>query len=460
MADKKVNEGRLVLGFSLFLLVVLTSLSFLPTDFSIGSFQARPIDFLSDIRQADSANSAQTQDDRNDENKVVGSAKPEIRTLPDFLRYTGIINYNISEPQTLPNFSKAVADLQGGKRKKVRIAHIGDSFLEGDIVTIDLRSMLQQRFGGRGIGYVPVTSVIAGFRTNVNHSFSGWKDEHFKNAEDRHQLFLSGHRFASAGNATITYSGTKDSLYSRFNEVYALYNGHNQGNFLVNGKSVPYLNATGIVRQKIADSADMIRIAVSGSQTWYGVSMESDSGVFVDNYNFRGIDGNEYRHIDESWYSAINETSNYDLIILQFGANLLWRPNSTNFKYYEGPMIEAVAKIKRSFPQADILIVTTADKAFRYGGQYQTAKGIAPLLQIQHTIADSTKVHFWNLYEAMGGAGSIQQWVEQKPPLANKDYTHVNFAGGKKLATLLYQAIMNAIDSNSRQDISHVNQQP
>ena len=38
--------------------------------------------------------------------------------------------------------------------EEVRIAFLGDSFVEGDILTSDLREALQAKFGGRGVGFV------------------------------------------------------------------------------------------------------------------------------------------------------------------------------------------------------------------------------------------------------------------------------------------------------------------
>lgn len=56
----------------------------------------------------------------------------------------------------------------------VRIAVFGDSFIEADIFTADLREMLQKRYGGCGVGFVTITSMTSGFRPTVRHSFGGW----------------------------------------------------------------------------------------------------------------------------------------------------------------------------------------------------------------------------------------------------------------------------------------------
>ena len=41
----------------------------------------------------------------------------------------------------------------------------------------------------------------------------------------------------------------------------------------------------------------------------------------------------------------------------------------------------------------------------------------------------------------MGGDGSMVKWTEEEPALANKDYTHFNFRGAKKVAKIIYDQI-------------------
>ena len=90
---------------------------------------------------------------------------------------TGMVcieDYSDSTMRGMSRFYDALAQ-RASSRRPVRIAYFGDSFIEGDILTADLRAMLQSRFGGCGVGYVPVTSRIAGFRPTVRHEFSGWQ---------------------------------------------------------------------------------------------------------------------------------------------------------------------------------------------------------------------------------------------------------------------------------------------
>jgi lysophospholipase L1-like esterase len=46
------------------------------------------------------------------------------------------------------------------------------------------------------------------------------------------------------------------------------------------------------------------------------------------------------------------------------------------------------------------------------------------------------------MFDAMGGEGSMANWVNEKPRLANKDYTHINAKGGEVLGQKLFDAIL------------------
>jgi hypothetical protein len=41
----------------------------------------------------------------------------------------------------------------------------------------------------------------------------------------------------------------------------------------------------------------------------------------------------------------------------------------------------------------------------------------------------------------MGGDGSMVKWVEEIPALANKDYTHFNMRGAKKVSGLIFDQL-------------------
>ena len=66
--------------------------------------------------------------------------------------------------------------------------------------------------------------------------------------------------------------------------------------------------------------------------------------------------------------------------------------------------------------------------------------GIKNLVRYQQLLAAETHVAFWNMFQAMGGERSMIRMVEEG--MANYDYTHINFKGGKYLADLLFETLM------------------
>ena len=66
--------------------------------------------------------------------------------------------------------------------------------------------------------------------------------------------------------------------------------------------------------------------------------------------------------------------------------------------------------------------------------------GVKNLIRYQKSIAADSHIVLWKMYEALGGLGSIVDMIGQK--MANLDYTHINFKGGKHLAGILFETLM------------------
>ena len=57
--------------------------------------------------------------------------------------------------------------------------------------------------------------------------------------------------------------------------------------------------------------------------------------------------------------------------------------------------------------------------------------------RIQKQTAKAYGCHFWNMFEAMGGAGSAYRWARQSPPLMAQDLIHFTVPGYQRLAQLM-----------------------
>lgn len=123
---------------------------------------------------------------------------------------TCIEDYSDSTMRGMTRFYQALDELAKSPRS-VRIAYFGDSFIEADILTADLREMLQKKYGGCGVGFVTITSMTSGFRPTVRHSFSGWQSHSVMDSVffDRNKLGVSGHYFIPNAGAYVELRGQK-----------------------------------------------------------------------------------------------------------------------------------------------------------------------------------------------------------------------------------------------------------
>jgi hypothetical protein len=179
------------------------------------------------------------------------------------------------------------------------------------------------------------------------------------------------------------------------------------------------------------------------SVPFYGFNSDDGAGIHVDNFSMRGNSGLPLAILNTELLKSFDGVLQYDLIILHYGANVLSRTTS-DYSWYERKMSEVVKHLKDCFRNADVIIVSTADKSSRYGIEMKTDKAVAPLLSAQKQYAKATGAGFISLYNLMGGENSMVKWVkEEKPVLANKDYTHFSAKGSRKVASLIYDEIEN-----------------
>lgn len=384
--------------------------------------------------------------DQEKKDSIASTPKVEVKESAgqDFTLYQKpelITNFDKGNASALPELMAKLQRLKKGENVKIRIAYFGDSMIEGDLLTQTLRKLLQQEYGGNGVGYLPISSNVAGFRQTATTSASGWEDTSFK-TKGATNMYLSGHYFTGNGTGSYTDNTLKTDTIGTPIQKSLLY-GKGNGSVVANGVDISLDGNATVNRQVLLnDTSHQLKLNNSSNSTpIYGVSFESQKGIFVDNFSFRGITGVELNKLDENFLKSIQEANHYDLIVFQYGVNLLFRPNDTDYSYYSKLMKPVLAKFKSSFPDADFLMISSADRAFRYDGVYKTAKGLPNLLETQAQLALDNGFAFYNQFESMGGTNSIVKWANETPPLANKDYVHPNGKGADILAEKIYHAM-------------------
>ncbi|MDO4228725.1 MAG: hypothetical protein Q4C98_02830 [Capnocytophaga sp.] len=355
-------------------------------------------------------------------------------------------------------FFEKLEKLESLGEGKIRIGYFGDSMTDGDFIVQDLRQLFQDVFGGLGVGFVPITSESAATRASIRHSYSqNWKTQSFVNVKKPKYPFGVSGRVSSVKDSTGTaWVEYKASSQKHISELYnpTLFYGAS-GNpkatveILLNNdttKITKPLNSNKTLNAlKLSDdNVKRVRLRFTNidSIPIYGINSDNNKGIHIDNFSSRGNSGLPLSLLNAPLMQKFEKNLGiYDLIVLHFGANVL-NYGSLNYSWYVKGMTKVVQQLKACFPKASILIISTADKATKYETEMKTDLAVIPLANAQKKYAEETQSGFINLFQLMGGEGSMVKWVESEPILATKDYTHFNARGSKKIARLIYDELM------------------
>ncbi len=325
--------------------------------------------------------------------------------------------------------------------RAVRVVHFGDSQIEQDRITMTLRRHWQQQYGGVGLGLIPALQTVPTYTLSQQL----WmKDNEVTGANGPKRYFVYGlpslrraddNRYGVMGQVLVMNDSlvkgsehlqitlhprqSRDRHYTRL-RLWA-----SDGIVMTENDSVVYLDGKGDV---------------------YGLSMESETGVYVDNIPMRGSAGTMFTNINEEQLTTYFRETNTRLIILQFGGNAL--PNVK-----EHSRISAIVRqlgrqiqfLRACAPQADVLFIGPSDMLINDHGT-MCSHPMVPYMDHQlKRLAQKQHIVYWSLYDAMGGEGSMVEWQQQG--LAGEDGIHFTKKGAdlvaEKLITFINSQLIN-----------------
>lgn len=353
----------------------------------------------------------------------------------------------------LSAFYQRLYELEKNPSAKVRIAYFGDSMTDGDLIVQDIRNYYQTAYGGKGVGFVGITSLSAGARGTVSHQYSkDWQTQSSLTVKKPTRPFgVDGQVFFTArgGSSWVRFVASNQENISMLYSPTLFYgnSGNEKGSVSIlsdNNKDsvvVKELNPSKILNTLLlGNNCKNLKVTFNKTDSipFYGVNFDNGSGIHVDNFSIRGNSGLPLSLYNVSLMNAFDNILNYDLIVLQYGTNVLGY-GTLDYSWYQNKMETVVNHLRSCFPKADILIVSVGDRAKKQDMEMKTDKAVAPLIIAQQNCARETYSGFINLQSLMGGSGAMVQWVNDG--LANKDYTHFNAKGAKKISSLVYDEL-------------------
>lgn len=340
--------------------------------------------------------------------------------------------------------AKVRAALNSAGSRPVRVAVVGDSYIEGDIFAQDIRRLLQQQYGGRGVGYMPAHSEVSGFRRSVIHSSSGWTQHDSRKTKANPYFPLSGEYFTGDKGATITYKADKtEPTRGAWNLSRLLFIAPNGGSITlaIDGETreFPVEASDSVQSIELAGETKTLKVTNGASGlvllgTWLGDA----TGVQVDCMSVRGDSGIGHRNLGIDLAGGMRRSVDYDLIILEYGINAL-SSAQTDYSYYGKLMGKVIERVRQCYPGAEILLMGIGDRGQKINGEVHSLPTAPAMVSAQRDAARRAGVLFWDTREAMGGEDAIVSWRADK--YVNADYIHLNAKGGAELASRLVKSL-------------------
>jgi hypothetical protein len=360
----------------------------------------------------------------------------------------------------------------------VRIIHYGDSQLEGDRISCFVRDNFQKKFGGCGIGFVPLEDIADNMNL-VRYSSPNWnRYTVFHNRYGCGFYGLSGNvykfsKYAVIKNEKDTSTAKKDSSYQKvdpkkiydnatvsislgpqvlYSQISLMYghsyypcsmNVYNQwNNEKILSETLEPSEGFTVHKLGFPSSVRSFTLEFSGdySPDFYGLLVDGSTGVQLDNYAIRGHSGDGLLLINPNYLAAQLKKLNVKLVIFQYGNNVVPFVNTDErCKEMEDMYYSLFMLYKNSIQGISILVIGTGDMATVIDGEFSSYPYIPKIIAAQKRAALKAGCAFYDLNGVMGGENSILTWTNKG--LASHD-GHFTNKGQKIIGNELFNALM------------------
>jgi lysophospholipase L1-like esterase len=358
---------------------------------------------------------------------------------------------------SLDPFYAALHDLEAPATTQpevVTVLHYGDSPTTADLITGDVRRILQRRFGDAGSGFLLPAKPWAWYQhTGVDLSGSGWAISTAVGKNREEVYGIGGASFEGGPNAS-----THIALHTPASSVEISFLARVDGGTLA-------VSANGSALDTISTSADGAqpaykRLALppgttfldlkpsTGSVRLFGETLLSGHrGILYDSLGLNGASTSVLSNgFNASAWSAELQHERPSLVIVNYGTN------ESSFgpyvdKYYEGTLRTAIARIRAALPGVPILVMSPMDRGSRTGvDRIETLDTIPRIVAIQRRVADATGCAFFDTFDAMGGPGTMARWYTGQPRLVAGDLIHPTPQGASLVANLFVKDLLLGYD--------------
>ena len=373
------------------------------------------------------------------------------------------LNIIQNDSSSLSFFYETLYQLEQKKITRVNSTHIGDSHIQADHFSGAVRQKMQLRFGNAGRGFIfPYRAAKSNepqsYRSATNVAWDSKRNVFY---DKPLPIGIGGFTIETSDslaelNLTVKdqprlgYGFTKFTLFhekglSNFDitvcddlncEIGKLSSTDKSTNPFVSELKFDKPIRQIYLRNKVSDTLNQRSTRI------YGMLLENDSAGVL--YNMIGVNGAEYRHYVMSKY-FIQQLSylGSDLVVLSLGTNEAFSAGFDKNVFIKS-VDSLIVSLRLSNPNASILISTPADsyRKSRKGRVKNPDMKLAKEELIKYCLLHN--LAYWDLYEIMGGYGSMGKWYAVK--LSAKDRVHFSGKGYQIQGDLMHNALIKGYE--------------
>ncbi|MBI6550270.1 SGNH/GDSL hydrolase family protein [Xenorhabdus lircayensis] len=349
-----------------------------------------------------------------------------------------------------PNLALLADKLRHNDTRQLHFVQLGDSHTAADFFTGKLRSLLQNRYGDAGPGFIPPMSIPAQRNAIVRFTEdkTGWWLS--SSRKDNRADYPLGGFIAIPESANSTIQIDSPSARGKY-WLSALYQSHEATEIKAQSASMglSHLPATNSEWHLSPEQNVSFPIKLYPQNTQLKIGgwliKRQSPGIMLSALGINGATINMLDKWQPQWIDTLAQMKP-DVVILAYGTNEAFN-DSLDLVTYQKELTSKVQDIRKTIPQAVILLIGPNDslknKTAANCSEQQPAL-LNNVIQIQQAVAKKQRTLFWDWREYMGGACSVRGWAQQN--LARPDYVHLSAAGYERSAEALYKQFIGLVE--------------
>jgi lysophospholipase L1-like esterase len=400
-----------------------------------------------------SGNSIKSSYNKIDKNTLNTAEKQRFDSLHAAYQYL----YIHEESESLTAFFDR---LNKRSKKGVRIWYYGDSQIEGDRITGEIRKSLQSYFGGTGMGFLPLSNPASYQELELADQSDWQKYNCFQHRKKNVAFGPSGLLFQPKDKSASKWNEIriKISKSLKYEQLYLLTPSDTVFQVEWKGKKDSSWNPVKkVIHQKqihmyaIGDSAlhETLTIRLRGTNvSVYGLSLEGpDKGIQLDNFGIRGHSGDGLKLMSNSVISSTTESLGTGLVIFNLGNNIITyiKTDPKSEKWAKDIFRNIFKKYKTHCPDVSLMVIGPGDMGFQKSGQVTSYASCSILNQWMKEVSLEEGLCYFDFYQFILDKGGILGWRDAH--LASLD-GHLSPKGQRLFAKEFSKELICAFEAN------------